>query len=49
MESSSICEKNKEFICGEKLKKITFENSPFDLKILALKLVEKTTEIGMQD
>ena len=48
-----MCEKNKDGICGEKLKgsllQNTHEKLPFDLKIFALKLVEKTTEIGMQD
>ena len=49
MESSSRCEKNKDGKCGEKHKKITFENTldklPFELKIFALKLAEKTSEI----
>ena len=47
MESSSVCEKNKDGSCGEKLKKFTFEklliNSPFEWKYLALKQEEKTS------
>ena len=49
MDSLSVCEKNKDGSCGEKLKKITFENTfdklPFELEIFALKLVEKTSKI----
>ena len=47
MDSSSVCEKNKDGNGGEKLKKITFKtlliNSPFDMEILALKQVEINT------
>ena len=47
---SSVCEKNKDRMCGEKLKKITFKtlliNSPFDWKYLALKLMDITTEMS---
>ena len=48
MESSSMCEKNKDGMCGEKLKnhlKNTLDKLPFELEIFALKLVEKTSEI----
>ena len=47
MKNSSMCEKNLDRFCGEKLKKsrlkITLENSPFDMKVLALKQVEINT------
>ena len=48
MESSSMCEKNLGIIYGEKLKKSFFskpllKNSPFDIKVLALKQVEINT------
>ena len=53
MESSSMCEKNLDRICGEKLKKPLFKtllkNSPFDMKVLALKHVEINTEIGRKN
>ena len=47
MESSSVCEKKKDGNYGRKHKKSLLKNSPFDWKYLALKLVEKNTEIGM--
>ena len=42
MDSSSICEKNLDRICGEKLKKSLFQNtleknSPFDMKVFGSK------------
>ena len=47
MDSSTMCEKNLDKICGEKLKKPVFKtllkNSPFDMEILALKQVEINT------
>ena len=49
MESSSMCEKNKDWIGSEKLKKSllkTLDKLSFDLEILALKHVDKTTDIG---
>ena len=47
MKSSSVCEKTWIECGGEKLKKITFENTldkiPFELEIFALKQVEINT------
>ena len=48
MDNSSVCEKNKDESCGENSRN-SFENTldklPFELKIFALKLEEKTSEI----
>ena len=49
MESSSMCEKNKDLCGGEKLKESLLINSPFELEIFALKLVEKTSEIDVKN
>ena len=47
MDSSSVCEKNKDGSDGEKLKKLFYKTllkiSPFDMTILALKQVEINT------
>ena len=48
MDSSSVCEKNKDENDGEKLKKL-FINSPFEWKYLALKQVEKTSTIDKKN
>ena len=53
MKSSSLCEKNKdEFVVKNSRNlfcKTLLKNSPFDMKILALKYVEKTTKIGRKN
>ena len=53
MDSSSVCEKNKDGSDGEKLKKLFYKTrlkiSPFDLEILALKLVDITTEMSRKN
>ena len=44
MDNSSMCEKNLDRICGEKLKKSllqnTLENSPFDMEVFGSKISE---------
>ena len=53
MDSSSVYEKTRIDLVVKNSKNLFFKtllkNSPFDLKILALKHVEKTTEIGRKN
>jgi len=53
MESSNMCEKTRmEFVVKNSRKSLlqnTLENSPFDLKVLALKQVEKTFTIDRKN
>ena len=53
MESLSMCEKNLDWFGGKKFKKSllqnTLKNSPFDMEILALKYVDKTTDTGRKN
>ena len=52
MDSSSMCEKTG-IDCGKKLRKTLFQNTlenfPFDMEVLALKQVEKTSIIDRKN
>ena len=53
MESSSMCEKTRIELVVKKIKKsllkTLLKNSPFDMNVLALKQVEKTSTIGRKN
>ena len=53
MDSSSVCEKNKDRFVVKNSKNLFFKtllkNSPFDIEVLALKQVEKTSTIDRKN